>query len=138
MSFFAFFRLRRTVRAPRRRESLASLRLEELETRVVPYSASGNAWPHPELVTLSFQPDGTNLGGVSSNLLAAFNGAFGSATAWQNVLFKAAQTWAAQTNLNFSVVADSGADSGAGAYQQGDPNFGDVRIGGFDFHNSGT
>jgi hypothetical protein len=107
-----------------------------LESRIVPYATSGNAWPNPQLVTLSFEPDGTNLGGVSSNLFAQFNAAFGSTAAWENVIIKAAQVWAAQTNLNLSVVADSGADSGSGSYQQGDATFGDIRIGGFGMQDS--
>jgi hypothetical protein len=54
-------------------------------------------------------PDGTNLGGVTSNLFSAFNARFGSAAAWQNQILKAAQVWAQQTNLNFAVVSDNGA-----------------------------
>jgi hypothetical protein len=107
--------------------------VEELEPRIVPYALTGYAWPHPELITISFVPDGTNLGGVSSNLFAAFNARFGSAAAWQNQILKAAQTWAQQTNINFSVVADSGADSGSGDDEQGDSAVGDIRIGGFNF-----
>src|SRR5262245_3015502 len=82
--------------------------LEGLETRVVPYTSTGNAWPHPQLVTVSFVPDGTNLGGVSSNLFSVFNSRFGTAVTWQNVIFKAAQSWAAQTNINFAIVPDNG------------------------------
>src|SRR5262249_32809614 len=69
----------------------AQLRVEGLETRLVPYSVSGNAWPHPELVTLSFVPDGTNLGGVTSNLQSAFTNKFGSVARWQNEILRAAQ-----------------------------------------------
>jgi hypothetical protein len=112
--------------------------LESLESRTVPYSASGNLWPHPELITLSFVPDGTDLGGQSSNLFSSFNAAFGSSAAWQNAILNAAQTWAQQANINFAVVNDSGASSGSGSYEQGDSNFGDIRIGGFDFGNSNT
>ncbi len=104
----------RPARAPR-----AHLALEPLESRTVPYSASGNSWPSPSLITLSFVPDGTNLGGQSSNLFATFNGDFGSASAWENAILKAAQTWAQQANINFAVVADDGSDSGSGSYQQG-------------------
>ncbi len=110
--------------------------LEALESRTVPYAATGNAWPHPQLVTISFVPDGTNLGGPSSSLISTFNGWFGSATAWQNAILKAAQTWAAQTNINFSVVSDNGTGSGGGNYQQGDPGMGDIRIGGFNFNDT--
>src|SRR5438270_765167 len=112
------------------------LQLEALERRIVPYSVSGNSWPHPELVSISFVPDGTNLGGVSSNLFATFNAKFGSAATWQNQILKAAQLWAQQTNLNFAVVPDNGANIGAGLYQQGDPGMGDIRIGGYNFGTS--
>src|SRR5207248_3499465 len=40
--------------ACRSRGRRAPLQLEALETRLVLYSVSGNAWPHPELITLSF------------------------------------------------------------------------------------
>jgi hypothetical protein len=112
--------------------------LEELETRLVPYTTSGNAWPFPNLITISFVPDNTTLGSngsgyIYSNLFASFNAKFGSATTWQNQILKAAQTWAQQANINFAVVADNGTGLGLGNYQQGDPGMGDIRIGGFDF-----
>jgi hypothetical protein len=112
------------------------LQLECLESRLVPYSVSGDVWPHPNLITLSFVPDGTDLGGVKSNLFATFNAKFGSAAAWQTQILKAAQTWAQQTNVNFTVVSDNGAALGSGNYQQGDPAMGDIRIAGFNFGNS--
>jgi hypothetical protein len=117
------------------------LRLEELETRLAPYSATGNAWPNPQLITLSFMPDGTPISTsgttvVGSNLFATFNAKFGSASAWQSQILKAAQAWAQQTNINFAVVADNGTPSGQGAYQQGDPGMGDIRIGGYNFGTS--
>jgi hypothetical protein len=87
-------------------------------------------------VTLSFVPDGTDLGGVTSNLFSTFNARFGSAATWQNQILKAAQQWAQQTNLNFAVVSDSGAPSGSGLFQQGDPTFGDIRIGGYNYGSS--
>src|SRR5271157_1700106 len=92
--------------------------LEDLESRVVLYTASGNLWPSPQLITVSFVPDGTNLNGKSSNLFSTFNSKFGSASTWENVILKAAQLWAQQTNINFSVVSDSGATDGSGSYQQ--------------------
>jgi len=92
-------------------------------------------------VTISFVPDGTVLGNsngnpITSNLFATFNGKFGSASAWQTPILKAAQLWAQQTNLNFAVVSDNGGNSGSGSYQQGDPSFGDIRIGGYNFGTS--
>jgi hypothetical protein len=110
--------------------------MEELETRVVPYSISSNMWPSSQLVTVSFMPDGTDLGGVKSNLFATMNARFGSSATWQNQILKAAQVFAKHTDLNLVVVPDNGAPSGSGAYQQGDPEFGDIRIGGYNFGNS--
>ena len=131
--------MRQTARArSATRSSLAPralLRLEELESRVVPYTLSGNAWPNPQLITISFEPDGTGLGGVSSNLFATFNAKWSTST-WENQILKAAQAWAQQTNINFAVIPDSGAGIGSGNYQQGDPTMGDIRIGGFNFQSS--
>jgi hypothetical protein len=115
--------------------------MEELESRLVLYSASGNAWANPALVTVSFVPDGTVLGynngsPITSNLIATFNARFGNAAAWQSTILKAAEAWAAQTNLNFSVVADAGTATGSGNDQQGDPGMGDIRIGGYNFGSS--
>src|SRR5690349_18113422 len=50
----------------------ARIGLEALESRIVPYSLSGNAWPVPKLITLSFVPDGTDVGGTS-DMFARFN-----------------------------------------------------------------
>src|SRR5437764_937751 len=93
-------RLFRSPQPPRRRPPRRPpLKLEALETRLAPYSATGNAWPHPELITLSFVPDGTVVGSdvngpITSNLFATFNSKFGSPTTWQNQILKAAQAWA--------------------------------------------
>ncbi len=106
------------------------LRVEELEARLTPYSLSGSSWLHPELVSLSFVPDGTNLGGVTSNLFSSFNAQWPTAT-WQKEMLRSAQVLAQQTNLNFTIVADDGSATGSGAYQQGAGNFGDIRLGGF-------
>src|SRR5439155_11583148 len=75
-------------------------------------------------------------GPITSNLIASLNQRFGSASAWENAILKGAQAWAQQTNINFAVVPDNGAPSGSGGYQQGDPGFGDIRIGGYAFGDS--
>jgi hypothetical protein len=128
---------RRSVTSPASRSALkARPCLESLESRLVLYSASGNAWPNPQLITISFMPDGTNLGGVGSNLFSTFNNNPKLSGQWQNIILKAAQVWAQQTNINFEVVPDDGAAFGSGADEQGDPEFGDIRIGGYNFGNS--
>src|SRR5438477_848402 len=112
--------------------------VETLETRLVMYSVTGNAWPNPQLITISFVPDGTAVSTsgssqVTSNLFAAFNGNSRLAGQWQSQILKAAQAWGAQTNINFALIGDSGAASGAGGYMQGDPTMGDIRISGYNF-----
>ena len=83
------------------------LMVEPLEERAVPYATIG-AWPHHELVTLSFMPDGTYLAGsLYSNLFASFNANW-PASVWQGKILLAAQTWAQYTNVDLSVVADEG------------------------------
>jgi predicted Zn-dependent protease len=98
----------------------------------VPYTISANAWPNPQVITISFEPDGTNLGGASSNLFATFNAKWATKT-WENQILKAAQVWAQQANVNFVVVPDSGAPMGSSSYEQGDPTMGDIRVGGYNF-----
>jgi hypothetical protein len=109
-------------------------RLEELESRLTPYSTSGNAWTHPELISLSFAPDGTTwAAGKTSNMFSKFNGAFDFTAEWQHEILLAAQSWAEKANLNFTVIADNGQSIGQGSYQQGDPNHGDIRFGGYNY-----
>jgi Matrixin len=128
---------RRSITRPASRSAIkARPSLESLESRLVLYTATGNMWPHPQLITISFMPDGTNLGGVNSNLVSTFNSNPRLAGQWQNVILKAAQVWAQQTNINFAVVPDNGAPWGGGNYEQGDPGYGDIRIGGYAFGSS--
>jgi hypothetical protein len=119
-----------------RRKSDGKHSVEKLENRIVLYAASGNAWPNPKLITISFMPDGTSLGTTTSNLFSKFNTKFGTAATWQNQILKAAQYWAQQSNINFAVVTDSGAAMGSGSNQQGDSTMGDIRIGGYSFGNT--
>ncbi|WP_197446492.1 matrixin family metalloprotease [Tautonia plasticadhaerens] len=100
------------------------------------YSATGNAWMNPAVVTINFMPDGTDLGGVQSNMNAAFDNKPSLAGKWRDEILRAAQVWAQQTNINFVVVPDDGAPVGEGGYQQGSPDHGDIRIGGFNFGTS--
>src|SRR5262249_9524313 len=137
ISLQRWFDKRRASRPARRPQSRRSRPgLEPLESRVVLYSATGNAWMNPQLITISFMPDGTNLGGPTSNLISTFNSKASLAGRWQQQFLQAAQTWAAQSNINFTVVPDDGAPLGGGPDQEGDPGMGDIRIGGYNFGTS--
>jgi hypothetical protein len=99
--------------------------LEELETRDVP---TATPWADGAHLTLSFAPDGTSIAGQPSIFFQTANQQQ-SATAWEQVILQAFQTWAVNTNLNIGVVTDSGAPFGAPGLTQGDARFGDIRIG---------
>jgi hypothetical protein len=107
-------------------QSILKLRLEQLEDRCVPATV-GIAWPSSN-ITLSFAPDGTNITGSSSNLMALL-APLGTTAAEQSIL-SAFQTWAVNANINIGLVNDNGAAWDVPGLIQADPRFGDIRIGG--------
>ena len=109
-----FDRRRNDTPAVRRPKRTRPLTVESLESRLVLFAVSGNAWLNPAAITISFMPDGTNLGGVGSNLFQSFNTNPKLAGQWQGEILKAAQVWAQQTNINFIVVPDDGASTRLG------------------------
>jgi hypothetical protein len=102
------------------------LRAEPLEGRDTP-ATFGIPWPDGQHLTLSLAPDGTPIGGSPSVLTSLLQNLGPSANL--DVL-RAFQTWVAQANLNIGLVSDNGAAFGTGGAVQGDPRFGDVRVGG--------
>lgn len=104
------------------------LDFEYLESRIV-RAALGLPWTDPLHLTLSFAPDGTPIAGDSSVLFQDFGAQFPSTADWQDDIVRAFQTWAAETNISVGLVADDGAPFGVAGLMQGDPRFGDIRIG---------
>src|SRR5262249_10700271 len=76
----------------------------------------------------SFAPEGTQIGGVGSSL-AGFFSSYGASDGRLEML-KAFQVWVAQANLNVGLVTDLGQSFETAGAVQGDPRFGDIRIGG--------
>jgi hypothetical protein len=105
-------------------------RLEGLEDRKLLYATTGNLWAYGSHITYSIAPDGTSIGGVPSNLYQALASDGITTTAWQNAIAKAAAAWQAAANINLVQVSDDGEAFGTAGDQQGDPRFGDIRIGG--------
>src|SRR5438105_15961150 len=103
----------------------ALLCVERLEDRCTP-ATWGNPWPDPQHLTLSFVPDGTPVGGQTSNLFQAMS-PLGPTQVWQTAMLRAFQTWAVQANINIGVVADQGLPLGTTGAVQGDARFGDIR-----------
>jgi len=109
-------------KAPRRRPSP-----EALEPRDLP-ATFGIPWPDPQHLTLSLMPDGTRVGGAPSALYQSL-GARMSASAWQTDVLRAFQSWAVLGDINVGLVADNGQAPGLPGPLQGDPGFGDIRVG---------
>ena len=79
-------------------------------------------------ITLSFAPDGTSISRYQSSLYSSFSHLMTPAEL-EAIFLKAFQTWAQHSAVNVGVVPDSGDDFGIGGASQGDPRFGDIRIG---------
>jgi hypothetical protein len=90
------------------------------------YATTGGKWTYPVRITYSIVPDGTNIGGTPSNLQQTLN----SLPDWQERIEEAAAIWEQVANINLVQVPDDGAPIGCSGDQQGDPSFGDIRIGG--------
>jgi hypothetical protein len=104
-------------------------RLEELENRLVPTNTTtGVAWPDPWHLTLSFAPDGSDIGGSPSALFSMLNQVASTPT-WQREILRAVQTWADVASVNVSVIPDGGQPFGTPGAPQADSRFGDIRIG---------
>lgn len=113
--------------------------LEALEERCTP-ATLGSPWPDARSLTVSFVPDGTPLGpswtdaaGVVhdpqvSSLFATFSTL--PEVQWQREILRGLQTWAVESNINLTLMADSGDPLGTPGLLQGDPRFGDIRIAG--------
>ncbi|HMF17532.1 MAG TPA: putative Ig domain-containing protein [Gemmataceae bacterium] len=102
------------------------LHLESLEDRCTP-ATFGNPWPDPGHLTLSFVPDGTQVGNTTSNLFQKLNTVAPTKT-WQMEILRAFQTWAAAANVNIAVVPDQCLPLGSPGAIQGDSRFGDIRV----------
>ena len=100
---------------------------EPLEDRTVP-ATWGVPWADPSHLTISFVPDGTQTPVGPSVLDQILVKATGSVAAGEQVILRAFQTWAAQSNINVGVVADGGQPLGTTGAVQGDARFGDIRI----------
>lgn len=102
-------------------------RVEGLEERLLLYSTLGANWTYGSRITYSFVPDGTAIGVNSSSLFQTLS-SLGPKEVWQREFAAAAAVWQAVANVNLVQVADNGAALGTGAYQQGSPDYGDIRI----------
>ncbi len=101
------------------------------------YTLMGGQWDNSQTITYSIAPDGVNWDQGTNNVNSSLNTEYGG-TGWQALVARALQTWASVTNLNFSQVADGPYPFNAPGINQGDPYFGDIRIGGYNFGTTST
>ena len=85
-------------------------------------------WSTVSRLTVSFPPDGTRINKHQNQFYSTFDGILTPAELEDCVLY-AFRTWARHSNINVGVVNDSGDPFGINGRTQGDPRFGDVRIG---------
>ena len=109
------------------------LLLETLECRKV-LDGEGVPWLMAPDLTISFAPDGTDIAGYSNTLHETLNSVAPS-SAWEEAIVRAFQTWAQHIGTAVNVVGDGGNPFGAPGFTQGDPQFGDVRIGAVPLHS---
>ena len=104
-----------------------ALHVERLEDRTTP-TVWGNPWPDPQHMTLSFAPDGTDIGGSAGacSLSSSRESTSRLADSRSSAAF---QTWAALGNINLSLTSDGGDPLGTAGPVQGSPLYGDIRIG---------
>jgi hypothetical protein len=101
------------------------------------YNLSGLQWPDPSHITASIAPDGVWWDHGVNDLNATFTARFGNA-AWPRQFARALATWESVANINISEVPDGPYDLNTLGRVQGDPRFGDIRLGGYPFANDTT
>jgi hypothetical protein len=111
--------------------------VEALQRRLFLYALDDGSWrdldpstPAIE-VTYSIMPDGTPMGD-RRNALHAHMDAQHPREVWLGQIDRAFAEWAAHSPLRFTRVSDDGSPQGVSGAAQGDPRFGDIRIGAID------
>ena len=121
-----------------RRMNSRPLCVEQFESRrLLTGNDFGVIWGGDARLTLSFAPDGTEIGAETSGLMAKFD-ALATRQQWQDAILRGFQTWAVETNADVGLVADDGSDFGVNGGIRQDPRFGDIRIGAIPMGNPST
>jgi len=95
------------------------------------YVLQGEKWSNPGHITYSIAPDGVWWDHGTNNLNATFNARFGTSGIWERQIALALATWESVANINIVPVSDGTYDYNALGLAQGDPRFGDIRVGGY-------
>ncbi len=119
------------ARANRKRVSM-----EQLESRIVlsSYELSINQWASKDRLTYSIPADAVVWYHGVNSINSTFDNLLGPG--WKLAIAEAVSEWSSAANIDIAQVADQGGDSDYEGLPQGDPRFGDIRIGGYDFQNN--
>lgn len=109
-----------------------------MTTPGVDYVLTGYSWADPSRITYSIAPDGVYWGHGTNTLNAYFNSTIGTNGSWQRAVARALATWESVANINIVQVADGQYIEDVQGKSQGDPRFGDIRIGGYAYSNDQT
>ena len=101
------------------------------------YTLMGGQWDNSKPISFSFAPDGVSWDQGTNNVNASLDAEFGG-TAWQALVARALQTWAASANINFTQASDGPFSFNTAGINEGDSSFGDIRIGGYNFGTTST
>ncbi len=96
------------------------------------YALMGGQWDNSKPISFSIAPDGVTWDQGTNNVNAHLDAEFGGAS-WQKAVAAALQTWAVSANLNFTQAGDGAFGFNTSGQGQGDPRFGDIRVGGYQF-----
>ena len=112
--------------------------IEHLESRIVlsSYELSINQWASKDRLTYSIPADGVVWYHGMNQINAGFDNLLGPG--WKLAIAEAISEWSSAANIDIAQVVDQGGDSDYEGLSQGDPRFGDIRIGGYDFQNKVT
>ncbi len=99
------------------------------------YLVSGFQWQNPSRITYSIAPDGVYWDHGTNALNASMDAQIGPGV-WQREIARALATWQSVANINIVSVADGNFKQNNLGQSQGDPRFGDIRIGGYAFTNN--
>ncbi|MDG3003485.1 matrixin family metalloprotease [Paludisphaera mucosa] len=90
---------------------------------------AGYRWADPARITYSIAPDGVQWISGINGINAAFDSKLGAGV-WEREIARALATWESVANINLVPVADGNYRENSLGSSQGDPRFGDIRIGG--------
>ena len=113
-------------------------RVEALELRLVlsSYELSPDQWQYKDRLTYSIVPDGAFWYHGYNEINVVFNAKLGQN--WQTIVAEALSQWSSAANIDIAQVADNGGDGDWGGLAQRDSQFGDIRIGAYNFNDPVT